>query len=87
MNAKRPTDPQPHNALTIERALKPDGGEVYTIEVGTTHAAVITGAAALANLDPASWLLRVIGESISDAASRARERIDLDKNRAPETVN
>ena len=87
MDTSTPAAPQPHNALTIERALKADGSEAYTIELGSTNAAVLTGAAALANLDPSTWLLRVIGESIADAASRARERIDLDANRAPETVN
>ena len=73
MDTSPPTAPQPHNALTIERALKPNGAEVYTIELGSTHAALITGAAALANLDPSSWLLRVIGESITDAAMRASQ--------------
>ena len=83
MSTRTPTDPLPHNGLTIERALKPNGAEVYTIEVGTTHAAVITGAAALANMSPTDWLLRAIGERIADEAGIATREMQP----PPESVN
>ena len=57
------------NQMTVERALKPDGSEVYTIELGATHAAALTVAAAAANMDPDRWLLRAIGERIADEAA------------------
>ena len=83
MDTSPPTAPQPHNALTIERALKPNGAEVYTIELGSTHAALITGAAAIANIEPTDWLLRAIGERIADEAGIATREMQP----PPESVN
>ena len=51
-----PRDNKQH-AVTIERALGPDGSETYTIALCASHAAVLTGAAALANMDPGRWVL------------------------------
>ena len=70
-----------HNHVMVERALGPDGSEVYTIALGSTHASVITGAAALANIAPTTWLLRAIGERIADAVAGRRQQPD------PESLN
>ena len=71
-----------HNQVTVERALGLDGSEVYTIELGSTHAAVITGAAALSNTSPTDWLLRAIGERIADEVAGIRQQPG-----GPESVN
>ena len=62
-----PRDNKQH-AITIERALGPDGSETYTIALCASHAAVLTGAAALANMDPGRWVLLAVGNAIADAA-------------------
>ena len=70
-----------HNHVTVERALTPNGGEVYTIALGSTHASVITGAAALANMAPTTWVLRAIGERIAYEVAGIRQQP------APESAN
>ena len=64
---KHPNEPDTH-ALTVERAVKPDGSTTYTIELSSAPAAVLAAAAALANMDPSDWLIRVIGKGIADEA-------------------
>ena len=70
-----------HNRVVVQRALKPDGGEMYTIELSATAAAVITGAAAMANMEPVHWVLSCIGDRIADQAG-----LDTPPP-APSTVN
>ena len=73
--------PDDHNRVIVQRALKPDGGEMYTIELSATAAAVITGAAAMANMEPVHWVLSCIGDRIADQAG-----LDTPPP-APSTVN
>ena len=78
-----PKDPEHQHALVVERALKPDGGEIYTLDFCASHAAVLVAAAAMAGLDPGSWILRVLGERIADEAARATPQ----QPAPPATVN
>ena len=63
-----PTTADPHE-LTVERQLHPDDSETYVVTLGSKHAAVIALVAARAGLDPADWLLRVVGERLADKAA------------------
>ena len=77
-----PQEDEPHK-ITVQRAVKPDGSETYTIELCPTLAAVIIGAANLANLDPGRWVLRSLGEAIADATDEAERFTRL----SDETMN
>ena len=61
-------EPEQQPALVVERALKSDGGERYTLDFDPSHAALIVAAAATVGLDPVSWILRIVGNAIADQA-------------------
>ena len=63
-------------ALTVERALAPNGSVIYTITLNPITAAIVVGAAALDNTEPARWLISVIGDRIATVARGNRPPTD-----------
>ena len=80
---KLPTGDEKHSA-TVTRTATKDGGAVYHVKVTPESEEVIQAGSGIEGLTPGIWIASSVNIRL---ICLAQALVDMDKNRAPETVN
>ena len=83
MDVKLPAGDEKHTARVTRTALK-GGGAVYHVKVSPESEAVIQAGSGIEGLTPGIWIASSVNIRL---ICLAQALVDMDKNRAPETVN